>query len=64
MQEVIDVCADFLYSGEHELPPVDKDILKELLRLCTCNVITKTHDDFYCQIDVPAIESSSRDSSL
>ena len=44
VQDTIDVCADLLYSGKHELPPVSKDTFKELLRLCTCNVVMKTHD--------------------
>ena len=39
VQDAIDICADLFYSGDHELPPVDKATFKELLELCTCNVI-------------------------
>ena len=51
VQEAINVCADLLYSCEHELPPVDKGSFKELLSLCT------THDGFYRQIDSLAMGS-------
>ena len=57
VQEAIDVCPDLLYSGKHELPPVDKETFKELLRLCTCNVVMKTHDGFYRQTDGLAMGS-------
>ena len=51
IREAIDICADLLYSGDHEQPPVDKATFKELLELCTCNVyIMKTHDGFYRQV--------------
>ena len=46
-----------LYSGEHQLPPVDKATFKELLKLCTCDVLMKTHDGFYRQIDGLAMGS-------
>ena len=57
VQEAIDVCADLLYSGDHQLPPVDKETFKELLSLCTCNVVMKTHDGFYRQVDSLAMGS-------
>ena len=58
VQEAIDTVADLLYSGEHQqLPPVDKATFKELLKLCTCNVLMKTHDGFYRQIDGLAMGS-------
>ena len=57
VQEAIDVCADLLYSGDHQLPPVDKETFKELLSLCTCNVVMKTHDGFYRQVDGLAMGS-------
>ena len=57
VREAIDVCADLLYSGKHELPPVDKGTFKELLELCTCNFVMKTHDGFYRQIDGLAMGS-------
>ena len=57
VQEAITVCADLLYSGEHTLPPVDKETFKELLELCTCNVLMQTHDGFYRQTDGLAMGS-------
>ena len=57
VQEAIDTVADLLYSGEHQLPPVDKATFKELLKLCTCDVLMKTHDGFYRQIDGLAMGS-------
>ena len=57
VREAIDVCADLLYSGKYELPPVDKQTFKDLLELCTCNVVMKTHDGFYRQIDGLAMGS-------
>ena len=57
VREAIDICADLLYSGDHELPPVDKATFKELLELCTCNVVMKTHDGFYRQVDGLAMGS-------
>ena len=50
-REVVNICADLLYSGKHELPPVAKETFKELLELCTCNVVMKTRDGFYRQVD-------------
>ena len=57
VREAIDICADLLYSGDHELSPVDKATFKELLELCTCNVVMKTHDVFYRQVDGLAMGS-------
>ena len=33
VQEVIDLCVDLLYSGEHELPPSDKENFKDVVKL-------------------------------
>ena len=57
VQEAIDLCTDMLYSGDHELPSVDKETFKELLQLCTCNVLMQTHDGFYRQVDGLAMGS-------
>ena len=57
VEEAIEVCTDLLYSGEHQLPPVDKETFKELLKLCTCNVLMQTHDGFYRQTDGLAMGS-------
>ena len=55
VQEAIEVCSDLLFSGKYELPPVDKETFKELLELCTCNVLMKTCNGFYRQTDRLAI---------
>ena len=57
VEEAIDTCADLLYSGKHPKPPVDKQTFKDLVRLCTCDVLMKTHDGFYRQIDGLAMGS-------
>ena len=57
VEEAIEVCTDLLYSGEHQLPPVDKETFKELLRLCTCDALMQTHDGFYRQTDGLAMGS-------
>ena len=57
VQEAIDVCTEMLYSGNHKLPPVDKDTFKELAQLCTCNVLMQTHDGLYRQTDGLAMGS-------
>ena len=57
VQEAIETVADLLYSSEHQLPLLDKATFKELLKLCTCNVLIKTHNGFYQQIDRQAMGS-------
>ena len=57
IQEAIQICADLLYSGEHALPPVDKQTFIELLELCTCDVLMLTHDGYYRQKDGLAMGS-------
>jgi len=37
--EAIEHCADLLYSGKYELPPVDKETFISLLKLGTCDVV-------------------------
>ena len=57
VQEAIEYCADLLYSGKHELPPVDKETFIKLLKLCACDVLMLTHDGFYRQTDGLAMGS-------
>ena len=57
VKEAIAECADLLYSGKYELPPVDKATFIDLLSLCTCNVLMSTHDGFYRQVDGLAMGS-------
>ena len=59
VEEAVDICADLLYSGKHPKPPVDKKTFKELVRLCTCDVLMKIHNGFYRQIDGLAMGSPS-----
>ena len=55
--EAINDCADMLYSGKYELPPVDKSTFIELLKLCTSDVLMLTHNGFYKQTDGLAMGS-------
>jgi len=51
VKEAIEHCANLLYSGKYELPPVDKETFIHLLQISTCNVLMLTHDGYYSQID-------------
>ena len=55
--EAIEDCANMLYSGRYQVPPVDKETFVQLLTLCTCNVLMQTHDGFYRQVDGLAMGS-------
>ena len=57
VNEAIMECADMLYSGKYELPPVEKETFIELLRLSTCDVLMSTHDGYYRQVDGLAMGS-------
>ena len=57
VNEAIDTCSDFLYSGKYQLPPVSKDTFKKLLRIYTCDVLMLTHDGYYRQKDGLAMGS-------
>ena len=57
VNEAIQVCADLLYSGKYEHPPIDKETFTELLQLGTCNVLMQTRDGFYRQTDGLAMGS-------
>ena len=49
--EAIDDCTDLLFSGKYEKAPVDRETFKELVKLCSCDVIILTHKGYYSQID-------------
>ena len=51
VNEAIDICSDFFYSGKYQLPPVSKDTFKKLLRISTCDVLMLTHGGYYRQND-------------
>lgn len=55
--EAINDCTNMLYSGNHQVPPVDKSTFVELLKLCTSNVLMLTHKGFYRQVDGLAMGS-------
>ena len=57
VKEAIEHCANLLYSGKYELPPVDKETFIHLLQISTCNVLMLTHDGYYRQIDGLAMGS-------
>ena len=51
VNEAIDVCTEYMFSGKYKLPPVNKETFKTLLQLSTCNVVMLTHDGYYRQRD-------------
>ena len=55
--EAIQVCADLLYSGKYEIPPVDKETFVTLAKMSSCNVLMLTHDGYYRQVDGLAMGS-------
>ena len=55
--ESINVCADLLFSGKYEPPPVDKDTFIELTKVASCNVVMSTHRGYYKQTDGLAMGS-------
>ena len=55
--EAIQVCADLLYSGRYETPPVDKETFIKLTKIASCDVLMLTHDGFYKQTDGLAMGS-------
>ena len=57
VMEAINVCADLLYNGQNEKPPVDKQTFIELAKLSSCNVIMSTHAGYYKQVDGLAMGS-------
>ena len=57
VKEAIKEAADRLYSGEFDLPPVDKDTFIQLLTLSSTNVVMSTHDGYYIQRDGLAMGS-------
>ena len=57
VNEAIDVCTEYMFSGKYELPPVSKETFKTLLQLSTCNVVMLTHDGYYRQRDGLAMGS-------
>lgn len=51
VNEAINDCTELLYSGKYNKPPVDKQTFRDLLIICSCNVIMLTNDGYYEQID-------------
>ena len=57
VNEAIEVCANFLYNGINEAPPIDKDTFITLAKMSSCNVLMSTHDGYYQQVDGLAMGS-------
>ena len=55
--ESISVCADLLYNGKYQVPPVDKETFIEMAEIASCNVVMSTHRGYYKQIDGLAMGS-------
>ena len=46
-----------LFSGKYDLPPVDKEIFKQLAQISSCNVLMSTHEGYIRQVDGLAMGS-------
>ena len=57
VQEAISDCTELLYSGKYTKPPVDEDTFKQLLEICSCNVLMLTNEGYYRQKDGLAMGS-------
>ena len=57
LKEAIETCTDLLYSGRYPSPTVDRGTFKELVCLCSCDVIMLTQDGYYRQTDGLAMGS-------
>ena len=57
VMEAINTCADLLYDGNHERPPVDRGTFVLLTQLSSCNVVMSTLDGYYKQVDGLAMGS-------
>ena len=55
--EAMEECTNLLYSGSYKKPPVDKETFKELLEMCSCNVIMLTNDGYFQQTEGLAMGS-------
>ena len=55
--EAINVCADLLYNGKQQAPPVDRETFVTLAKLSSCNVVMSTLDGYYKQVDGLAMGS-------
>ena len=47
VQDAISDCTALLYSGKYTTPPVDEDTFKQLLEICSCNVLMLTNEGYY-----------------
>ena len=44
-------CAELLYSRKYVKPPVDEDMFRKLLEICSCNVLMPTNKGYHRQKD-------------
>ena len=57
VQDAISDCTALLYSGKYTTPPVDEDTFKQLLEICSCNVLMLTNEGYYRKKDGLALGS-------
>jgi len=55
--EAIEDSTNLLFSGKYNRPPVDRETFKELLKLCSSNVIMLTNEGYFKQVDSQAMGS-------
>ena len=58
VKEAIRDCADLMYNGNNEKPPVSKTTFIKLAELSVCDVIMATHRGNFIQKDGLAMGSS------
>ena len=51
VQEAISDCTELLYSRKYTKLPVGEDTFKQLLEICSCNVLMLTNEGYYRQKD-------------
>ena len=57
LQEAINDCTELLYSGKYAKPPVDRTTFKELVILCSSDVVLLSNGEYYKQVDGLAMGS-------
>ena len=57
VMEAIEICTEYLYSGDHEHPPVNRDTFITLAKIASRDVLMSTHNGYYQQVDGLAMGS-------
>jgi len=49
--KAVEDCTKLLFSGRYKLPPADRETFKQLLMVCSSNVLMLTNDGYFRQTD-------------